>query len=487
MIMRKLVLSCLIFVLLPSFALSSGEDERITALQREIEEKGYHFTVGTTSVSHLSEAERAKITGYVPLTVQQWEKIPRFRPTDQDVGDPLFDWRGLGGVTPVKNQQACGSCWAFVAVAQLESFVKIYDGVELDLSEQQVVDCNTYGYDCDGGNHVAAYDLFRYEGAVREDCIPYSASDGNPCTQDLCVDLATINGYESITFMEQDITAIKQALQRGPVVTVVRTHPYFYDYISGCYDHDSLLEPDHALLIVGWDDAACGGEGAWICKNSWGTGWGMNGYCYIKYGVSSIGLWSAAMNYPPMVDVTYPDGGEALHAGDICVISWSTGNVEPDSVSIHLSTNGGASYDEKLAGGITGAGSHVWRVPDPDVAEARIRVTAYLDDEVRGTDESDGNFSMTFADVIRQNYPNPFNETTSISYSLAEAGRVRIEVFDISGHRIKLLRDIDHEPGSYAVDWDGTDAEGNEVASGTYFCRIEAGPLTETKKIVLIR
>ena len=51
-----------------------------------------------------------------------------------------FDWRALEGTTPITNQGGCGSCWAFAAVAQLESFARIYDSRILDLSEQAVID-----------------------------------------------------------------------------------------------------------------------------------------------------------------------------------------------------------------------------------------------------------------------------------------------------------------------------------------------------------
>ena len=83
-----------------------------------------------------------------------WRARARFvaPPPEKFTPPPAFDWRELGGCTPVRNQGDCGSCWAFATVAPLESAILIRDGVEVDLSEQWLVNCNTDGFNCvDGG------------------------------------------------------------------------------------------------------------------------------------------------------------------------------------------------------------------------------------------------------------------------------------------------------------------------------------------------
>ena len=62
-----------------------------------------------------------------------------------------IDWRTQGYVTPMKDQGSCGSCWAYACNAVLESAWYIKNGISLDLSEQQLVDCSTSNWGCNGG------------------------------------------------------------------------------------------------------------------------------------------------------------------------------------------------------------------------------------------------------------------------------------------------------------------------------------------------
>jgi hypothetical protein len=85
-------------------------------------------------------------------------------------------------------------------------------------------------------------------------------------------------------------------------------------------------------------------------------------------------------------------------------------------------------------------------------------------------------------------YPNPFSRATTIRYELAEGSPVRLEVFDLQGRRIRVLENAPHrEPGLYERDWAGCDESGQRVPVGIYFYRLEAGPFTATRKLVLIR
>jgi N-acetylmuramoyl-L-alanine amidase len=88
---------------------------------------------------------------------------------------------------------------------------------------------------------------------------------------------------------------------------------------------------------------------------------------------------------------------------------------------------------------------------------------------------------------LHQNYPNPFNAETSIPYRLTESGPVRLQIFNVTGQRVSTLVDEIQSPGIYTVRWDGRDDRGSDVASGIYFCHLQAGSGTRSRKMNLIR
>jgi hypothetical protein len=77
--------------------------------------------------------------------------------------------------------------------------------------------------------------------------------------------------------------------------------------------------------------------------------------------------------------------------------------------------------------------------------------------------------------ALYQNSPNPFNPSTTISWFLPGAMHVRLEIFDVSGRSIHLLRDEEMEPGQHSIVWKGTGENGSDVSSGIYFLRLSAG------------
>lgn len=94
---------------------------------------------------------------------------------------------------------------------------------------------------------------------------------------------------------------------------------------------------------------------------------------------------------------------------------------------------------------------------------------------------------MPFVYNLEQNYPNPFNPTTRIRYSVAEKSDVLINIYNISGQRVRTLANSVHEPGRYTIDWDGRNDRGDNMASGLYFIRFSAGSHSFTRKAVLLR
>ncbi len=85
------------------------------------------------------------------------------------------------------------------------------------------------------------------------------------------------------------------------------------------------------------------------------------------------------------------------------------------------------------------------------------------------------------------NYPNPFNPKTSISFDLPESQFVKLTIFGADGRRVTTLLDEQVAAGRHEAVWEGRDDEGRQVASGIYFARIQAGPLAETRKMLLMK
>ncbi|NIM99959.1 MAG: hypothetical protein GTO24_18360 [candidate division Zixibacteria bacterium] len=298
------ILNCaLIFLLVTIFisgtAVSEDKPDReIEEIRQMIEEKGYNWTAGKTSVSELSEAERQNLLGLrIPEWYDDWFRgAKKIEAQPEVVLPPYFDWRDSAGVTPPKDQGSCGSCWAFGALGALEAMAKIYGGRELDLSEQQILSCRAYGWGCNGGWMSYCYELFQAFGSISEECMPYHANDTDPCIQESCEVLAKITGWTPVA---NNVDAIKTAVLKGPVSCAMTVYNDFFSYTGGCYEHEGLDPCNHAVLIVGWDDDYCDGDGAWIVKNSWGPGWGEDGFFRIKYNSCLIGYATDLINYIP--------------------------------------------------------------------------------------------------------------------------------------------------------------------------------------------
>ncbi|MCF7807309.1 MAG: T9SS type A sorting domain-containing protein [Candidatus Marinimicrobia bacterium] len=77
--------------------------------------------------------------------------------------------------------------------------------------------------------------------------------------------------------------------------------------------------------------------------------------------------------------------------------------------------------------------------------------------------------------VVIENYPNPFNPTTTISYDLPEYTHVTLTIYDVTGREVVTLQDVERSAGYYEVQWNGTDARGNQVSTGVYFAQLQAG------------
>ena len=321
---------------------SDPVEQRVEELQKMIDERGYHWKAGRNWTSDLTDEEFARLLGFKPPKgYYEWlEKQPKLKAKPGMDFPPVFDWRDSSIVTPVKNQASCGSCWDFAATGAFEAAVKHHDGIEYDLSEQQVMSCNLYESGCGGGWAEPVYELFQRYGAVLESCMPYQAVDGVPCTQDECEVVAKLKDW---VYVENDVNAIKTALLTGPVYSGFSVYQDFSYYTSGCYQYSwGNYRGGHLIVIVGWDDTLC--DGAWICKNSWDTDWGdLGGFFYIKWEDCGIGRSTVLPLYPPdPVNLAYEDhqvfeasgdGDGIAEPGETITLSVDLKNTGPDTAT----------------------------------------------------------------------------------------------------------------------------------------------------------
>jgi hypothetical protein len=152
----------------------------LVRLQSEGQAKGWTFEIRRTEASRRAPEELAGLRLPAPDD-PYWKTAPqRPAPDAKAVLPESWDWRALGGVTPIKDQRSCGSCWAFSTAAVVESAIKIRDGAEVDLSEQHLLSCNTAGWGCQGAIWAYAWliskpDACGYVGAALEADYPYTA------------------------------------------------------------------------------------------------------------------------------------------------------------------------------------------------------------------------------------------------------------------------------------------------------------------------
>jgi hypothetical protein len=100
-----------------------------------------------------------------------------------------------------------------------------------------------------------------------------------------------------------------------------------------------------------------------------------------------------------------------------------------------------------------------------------------------GVEDGDGPARLT----LYPSSPNPFRDAATIAYALPARARVTVAIYDIAGRLVRQVADGAVEAGPHAVQWDGRDSSGRPVASGVYFCRIDAGGASETQRVVLLK
>ncbi len=252
-----------------------------------------------------------------------------------------YDLRTVDGgayLTPVKDQGLEGACWAFATYATIESYWKKQGLATFDLSEQNLATCHGFDWTpSEGGNYdlSTAY-LSRRAGPISEADDPYTLPLNPSCVtgQTPVAYVAEARFLPGIDDTGYSADIIKQAIMNNGVIYC---NMYFdSNYMNNSdetYYYNGSEGTNHGVAIVGWDNnkivtgdlVSPSSTGAWIIKNSWGSGWGESGYFYISYedteALSSVAYFPSNIDYNSSSEVYYYDD-----FGAISVVGYGDGD-----------------------------------------------------------------------------------------------------------------------------------------------------------------
>lgn len=213
-----------------------------------------------------------------------------------------FDWRENGlNVGEVGSQGFnCNTCWAFATVDAMQNGRRLAAirakrsfNENPAPSARQLISCmvpqeNKY---CNANWHGEAFTFMVDKGLPLGGTNKYVADkSGHVCDADTFVKALTWDFVGSSPQKVASVEEIKKALiLNGPITSTIYFDSCFWLYESGVFNETQNINGSHIVLIIGWDDT----KGAWLIKNSYGSGWGEKGFGWIKYGSNNIGQWSA--------------------------------------------------------------------------------------------------------------------------------------------------------------------------------------------------
>jgi len=357
----------------------------------------------------------------------------RLRPKELGFGDKQFesydsenfsywDWRNppngtnysrynytffdtnFGWVTSVKNQGACGSCWAFGTVANLESKYELNQNnsrLNTNLSEQHEVSCDHECFDppyqltcnlgCGRGWMNLALEYIKNNFVVDESCFPYTTSNNNCSNR--CSDYTSRQWNISDYYTNVDgippsynltIEELEQMLlDNGPLIIGVMSTDDWSSYAGGLFtdftcDNNSFdwFDINHAVLLVGYNDSGNDSTSYWIAKNSWGAGWGESGYINIRFNCNLVGLEAEyptqvnPPNFKPIIVLNSPENGSSNYYGSESSFNFSVLNKNSSTATCDLiidnivnKTNSSVFNNTATIFNVTlGIGNHQWSI-----------------------------------------------------------------------------------------------------------------------------
>eukprot|EP00003_Mantamonas_plastica_P004703 TRINITY_DN1373_c0_g1_i2.p1 TRINITY_DN1373_c0_g1~~TRINITY_DN1373_c0_g1_i2.p1 ORF type:complete len:391 (-),score=122.48 TRINITY_DN1373_c0_g1_i2:60-1232(-) len=249
-------------------------------------------------------------------------RVPRAAPRPKNEQDERviaslpqeFTWTNVNGVnyvSPIRNQEQCGSCYTFATTAALEARLRIQSNMtQTDIfAPQSILSCSQYSQKCEGGFAFLVSKFGKdFHRITTEECFPYTGSDDTPCKY--CDDKSQYWGIKDYGYVGNyfgncsESGMMQEIFEWGPVAVGFEVHKDFMSYKSGVYHcnktapPDDFVETNHAVLVVGW--GVENGTPYWLVKNSWGTTWGLDGFFKIQRGINTCGIEEMASWQNPL-------------------------------------------------------------------------------------------------------------------------------------------------------------------------------------------
>jgi len=260
------------------------ENLKVADLRNEREKKAGGSAVhGITQFSDMSQAEFESTMLTADITMRSTDVEVDTTVRVADTTGALVDWSGKL-TTPVKNQGYCGSCWAFSATEQIESDTMRLLGKTYVLSPEQITQCTTGCYGCNGGFTEKAFTYAKSKAIVQESTYPYTSYYGKTgtCAVDTSKGVVKVSAYKTLSG-ESNMASYVQST--GPL-SVCLDASSWNSYTGGIMSSCSK-SVDHCVQAVGVDASS---SGYWKVRNSWGTSWGESGYIRLKYGQNTCAI-----------------------------------------------------------------------------------------------------------------------------------------------------------------------------------------------------
>jgi len=261
---------------------------------------------------HFNSAEKYNNKLQESSTATNNNSSPKFIPLVEEEDDDLTK-RNLAytainyqsSFNAPRNQGNCGGCWAFSVTGALEANIALKYGKVLPyLSVQQLLDCNSANYGCNGGDLITGYNYVLNSGAENDSAYSYMGYSGNYCNYNSNNPLSQITGYQycsNLTNYKCSTSTVYTLLSKGPLSVVTNGGSFAFQTYAGGLFSAPCYNIDHAVVLAGY--GVSGTTQYWLVRNSWGSSWGENGY--IRIVINPANNYSCFIEYEAVLPIPH--------------------------------------------------------------------------------------------------------------------------------------------------------------------------------------